>query len=325
MRLLSLAALACLLNAITLVRSSCGVDDPPRELTNSLDMKLVLIPSGELLMGAAANDDLARTHEKPRHPVRISMPFYMGVHEVTFGQFEVFVQQTKYKTAAETDGKGTSGYNPTIRGFDYGSEKYSWRHTGYPQTASHPVVNINWHDASAFCKWLSDREKRRYRLPTEAEWEYACRAGTTSRFLVGNERQALREQANANDQALAQRFDPSTVKRYGLDPKTIQFLPWDDGYPFTAPVGSFKPNAFGLYDMLGNVGEFCNDWYESSYYEKSPRIDPQGPMTQQGHVVRGGTFLNGPQLVRASSRVECPDIYRNYVIGFRVVLDSADR
>jgi formylglycine-generating enzyme required for sulfatase activity len=131
----------------------------------------------------------------------------------------------------------------------------------------------------------------------------------------------LKAIANLADQALARRWDTATVKHYGLDPKAIRFQPWDDGHAFTAPVGSFRPNAFGLYDMLGNAGELSSDWYQGDFYRDSPEADPTGPPRKtSGHVVRGGTFLNGTGLVRATSRVECPEGYRNYVIGFRVAL-----
>src|SRR5262249_49032413 len=168
------------------------------------------------------------------------------------------------ESAAETDGQGASGYDPALRRFEYDSKKHSWRHPGYPQDGRHPVVNVNWHDAQAFCRWLTNKEGRTYRLPTEAEWEYACRAGTTSRFTVGDVAEALKSVANLGDQSLARRWDTATVKQYGLDPRSIKFQPWDDGHAFTAPVGSFQPNALGLFDMLGNVGEFCGDGYRTA-------------------------------------------------------------
>lgn len=290
------------------------------EITNSLGMRLVAIPPGEFLMGAAEGDDLAKKEEKPPHRVRITRGFYLAAHEVTLGQFRAFVEATGFKTAAETDDRGTSGYDAERRGFEYDSPKYSWRSAGYAQDDKHPVVNVNWHDAQAFCKWLSGKEGRKYRLPTEAEWEYACRAGSTKRFVAGGAMRDLKPIANLCDEALEKKWDTSTVKKYGLDPSHIRFLPWDDGHAFTAPVGSYKPNAWGLYDMLGNAGEFCSDGYDGDYYVASPEKDPAGPAKgTKGHVVRGGTFLNDARLVRASSRVECPDKYRNYVIGFRVV------
>jgi sulfatase modifying factor 1 len=319
-----------LLAACALLPSAGGTEPghekkAPRVITNALGMKLARIPAGKFLMGASRDDDLARADEKPRHAVRISRPFYLGVHEVTVGQFKAFVRKTGFRTAAETDGKGTSGYDARKRGFEYDSPKYSWRNTGYAQSDRHPVVNVNWHDARAFCRWLSKKEGHTYRLPAEAEWEYACRAGTTARFTAGEAVKDLKPLANLGDRTLAGKWDTETVKRYGLDPKKITFVPWEDGFAFTAPVGRFRPNAFGLYDMLGNAGEFCRDGYAADYYKDSPKVDPAGPGKKRtGHVVRGGTFLNGPTLVRTSSRVECPDAYRNYVIGFRVVLEADD-
>jgi formylglycine-generating enzyme required for sulfatase activity len=307
-------AAACVL-ALTGVGTAA--EDAP-----GLGMTFVAVPAGDFWMGAPDADDLARTDERPRHRVRISQPFYLGTREVTVAQFRAFVSETGFRTAAEADGQGASGYDAATRGFAYNSGQYSWRNPGYAQDERHPVVNVNWHDARAYCDWLSQKERRRYRLPTEAEWEYACRAGTAARFVAGDAPEDLKSIANLGDQALARRWDTATVKRYGLDPKVIAFQQWDDGHAFTAPVGSFAPNAWGLYDMLGNVGELCGDWYQGDYYRESPELDPKGPLTKRaGHVVRGGTFLNGTTLVRAASRVECPEAYRNYVIGFRVVLE----
>jgi sulfatase modifying factor 1 len=322
-KLIILASLWFLLAPPASTSAESPKHDPRRSITNTLGMKLVLIPQGEYVMGAPEGDDLARSDEKPRHRVVISRDFYLGAHEVTVGQFRAFVDATGFKTAAETDDKGTSGYDAKRRGFEYNSAKYSWRNTGYRQADNHPVVNINWYDAQAFCQWLSKKEGRTYRLPTEAEWEYACRAGTTTRFTNGDEVKGLKAVANSCDQSLKKWWDTSTVKKYGLDPKNIQFYPWEDGHPFTAPVGSFQANALGLYDMLGNAGEFCADGYDAEYYGTSPVKDPMGPGKKtKGHVVRGGTFLNDARLVRVTSRVECPNTYRNYVIGFRVVLEK---
>jgi formylglycine-generating enzyme required for sulfatase activity len=287
-----------------------------------MGMVFVKVAPGEYLMGAPAGDEIARPDERPPHTVRVSETFCLGMHEVTVAQFRRFVNETGFKTAAESDGQGATGYNADLRGFEYNSDNYSWRNPGYPQGDTHPVVNVTWHEAQAFCAWLSKKEGRLYRLPTEAEWEYACRAGTTARFISGETREDLKPIANVADRALAAKWDTSTVRKYGLDPDVIKFQAWDDGFAFTAPVGSFKANSLGLYDMLGNVGEHCSDRYQSDYYAASPTVNPKGPKgAKGGHVVRGGTFLNGPSLTRATSRVECQDSYRNYVIGFRVLLE----
>lgn len=305
-------------------RDHGAADHSKDRITDSLGMRFIAVPSGEFLMGAPDTDDLARQDEKPPHRVRITREFYMAAHEVTVSQFRAFVEATGFETAAETDGRGSSGYDQARRGFEYDSPKYTWRVTGYSQDDTHPVVNVNWHDAQAFCKWLSKKEGRPYRLPTEAEWEFACRAGSSKRFVTDDAVPGLLSAANLCDRALERQWDTLTVRKYGRDPAQIQFLPWDDGHAFTAPVGSFEPNALGLHDMLGNVGEFCADGYDADYYAASPVENPAGQIKEtKGHVVRGGTFLNDAHLVRVTSRVECPDECRNYVIGFRVVVERS--
>jgi formylglycine-generating enzyme required for sulfatase activity len=322
-RFIGLAALLVAAGAWWLKARDQGAAEKSSDgITNSLGMQFVAVPPGEFLMGASDTDDLARTDERPTHWVRLTREILMSAYEVTVGQFRAFVEATGFKTAAETDGHGSSGYDPAQSGFEYDSPKYSWRVTGYAQDDTHPVVNVNWHDAQAFCRWLSQKECRPYRLPTEAEWEFACRAGSSRRFATDDAVRSLQSTANLCDQALERQWDTSTVEKYGRDPARIQFLPWDDGHAFTAPVGSYEPNALGLYDMLGNVGEFCADGYDPDYYAVSQGENPSGPTPEtKGHVVRGGTFLNDAGLVRVSSRVECLDEYRNYVIGFRVVLE----
>lgn len=246
---------------------SIGFDDYARsderavEATNSIGMKFVRIPAGDFLMGAGKDDAFARADEKPQHRVRISRPFSMGVHEATVGQFRAVVEASGYKTAAETDGKGTSGYNSKTRGFEYDSPDYSWRHVGYPQADNHPVVNVNWHDANKFCEWLSKKEGRTYRLPTEAEWEFACRAGTTARFVRGSSLDDVKVMANLCDESLGLAWDTSTVKKYGIDPQIIKFTKWDDGHAFTAPVGGRAATNHALPCCTSRVSTVeCSMW-----------------------------------------------------------------
>ena len=130
------------------------------------------------------------------------------------------------------------------------------------------MVNVSWNDAVAFCKWLSRKEGKTYRLPTEAEWEYACRAGTTTRYYSGDDPETLAKVANVADATAKAKF-----------PDWKWTIKASDGYVFTAPVGQFKPNAFGLYDMHGNAWQWCADWYGKDYYGKSPVDDPKGPDT----------------------------------------------
>src|SRR5262249_17434552 len=145
--------------------------------------------------------------------------------------------------------------------------RYSWREAGFAQTHEHPVVNVSWNDAVAFCAWLSHKEGRSYRLPTEAEWEYSCRAGTDTRYYSGTDPETVALVGNVADASAKRKFPNwTTIKN-------------DDGYVFTSPVGRFQANAFGLHDMHGNVWERCQDWYDAAYYKKSPKQDPPGPST----------------------------------------------
>ena len=195
--LLVLVALGSLLALATAQESKAAATT--KQITNLIGMKLALAPSGEFKMGSreSAEDTAAffnKTYggddlragffkdEHPQHRVRITRPFYLGAYHVTRGQFRQFVADTGYKTDAKKGEKpGAYGWDPDAKEFS-SNDKYSWRNAGFEQTDEHPVVNVSWNDAVAFCKWLSRKEGKTYRLPTEAEWEYACRAGTTTRY-----------------------------------------------------------------------------------------------------------------------------------------------
>ena len=297
----------------------------PREATDSIGMKLVLIPSGEFMMGSgeSAKDTAAffnKTYglglradefedEHPQHRVRITRPFYLGMYHVARGQFRQFVKDAGYKTDAEKgEEPGAFGWNPEKKEFEFNKE-YSWRNAGFEQTDEHPVVNVSWNDTVAFCKWLSKKEGKSYRLPTEAEWEYACRAGTTTQYHSGDDPETLAKVANVADATLRAKFDARLVK---------YMIKASDGYAFTSPVGSFKPNAFGLYDMHGNAWQWCADWCGDDYYGKSPTKDPQGPDTGDVRVLRGGSWDVMPQAARSAGRDGATPDYRNDYAGFRV-------
>jgi sulfatase modifying factor 1 len=288
-------------------------------LENSLGMKLVYIPDGEFLMGSHESaEELARVFKKynadikpeyfadeyPQHPVRITNSFYLGAHEATVGQFRQFVNDSKYKTDAEQDGKG--GYGFDGKSWEQKPE-YTWRDAGFPQTDEHPVVNVSWNDADAFCRWLSKTERQTYRLPTEAEWEYACRAGTQTRYCNGDDPEGLARVGNVADAAAKAKFS---------------FLTWaisaSDGYVFTAPVGQFKPNAWGLYDTHGNALEWCADWYDAKHYGKSRPDKPNGSSSGTSRVLRGGAWDSRPSGSRSAFRDWDPSDYRDIRTGFRV-------
>src|SRR5262249_39015533 len=151
--------------------------------------------------------------------------------------------------------------------------RFSWKNVGWEQADDHPVVNVSWNDAVAFCDWLSKKEGKKYELPTEAEWEYACRAGKTTRFQTGADPESLVGSANLPDASAAGQFPAWTTVR------------GDDGFVFTAPVGKFKPNAWGLYDMAGNVWEWCTDSYAA--YPAGPVTDPRPDEDGADRVLRG--------------------------------------
>lgn len=309
-----------------LANSEVAVDEPmPVVLTNSLGMSLAYIPSGEFLMGTSpeyrptyeqTTVDIERA--KFRHSVKISKPFFMSQYEVTVGQFREFVESTNYKTTVETTGKGRF-YQIPHRNEVY-SPEYTWEHPGFEQTDQHPVTQISWNDARAFCKWLSEKEQKTYRLPTEAEWEYACRAGAQGTFSYGPD-------YYENHTRYSNCCDASQLKIYNSIPSDD--FNSDDSFPFTAPVGSFLPNAFGLFDMHGNVQEFCLDFYDTNYYQSSPAIDPQGPNRDpqklpnktSRRVARGGSFNTHYEYSRSAMRDWAREDAGMESYGFRTVLE----
>jgi formylglycine-generating enzyme required for sulfatase activity len=277
-------------------------------------------------MGSPLTEAGRYDFEGPQHEVEISKDFYMGKYAVTRGQFRQFVEAATYKTGAEKHNGGV-GYIETDggKGALLPDDRFSWRRTGFEYTDEHPVVNVSWNDAKAFCDWLGRKEKKSYRLPTEAEWEYACRAGTRTRFYSGDNESSLHAVANVADQRLKAKWD------YSNQPKELRkelsagswFVNWDDGYAFTAPVGQFQPNLWGLYDMHGNVREWCSDW--ADYYRLSPRTDPEGPKDGKSRILRGGSWFYGPRNCRSAARLEGDARGRFPDIGFRVVAPVAVR
>jgi formylglycine-generating enzyme required for sulfatase activity len=292
------------------------VNQPPRPviIANGRGMKFALVQAGEFQMGSPATDLDAQKSEMPQHRVRISRHYFLGVHPVTVGQFKAFVADTGYQTEAETSGQGGYGFDADSRQIAQRPED-TWRKPGFEQSDDHPVVNVSWHDAVTFCNWLSKKEKQRYRLPTEAEWEYACRAGTTTRFSTGDSADSLKGRANIADRSFKGRFAPDS--RWTSED-------WDDGFAFTSPVGKFKPNAWGLYDMPGNVWNWCADWYGDDYYASSPAEDPKGPDKGEHRVIRGGCWGRDATYARSACRLTCIPVPRSCKVGFRLLLETAE-
>jgi formylglycine-generating enzyme required for sulfatase activity len=287
----------------------CYTAEPadPQRFTNSLGMEMVLVSAGEFMMGsdesaASVREALGMKAERPNdderpvHRVRITKAFYLGKYEVAVAEFRQFVDATAFKTDAERDGVGGVGWNGTTFGRD---PKFTWSTWWNEQTDRHPAVNVSPNDAVAFCEWLSKMEGTKYRLPTEAEWEYACRAGTTTRFYTGDDAVAAAKAGNF--------ADPRTQK---------------PGMVLTTPVGRFVPNAFGLYDMHGNVWEWCADAYRADYYANSPVDDPQGPGGAGSVVLRGSCWGFPISTGRSAARGRSTRTGRGYRDGFRVVREN---
>jgi formylglycine-generating enzyme required for sulfatase activity len=238
------------------------------EIENSIGIKLAFIPAGEFQMGSPDSDSGVLDSEKPQHTVRITKPLYMGVTEVTQEQYERMM-----------------GSNPS-------------RFKG----AQLPVENVSWEEAVEFSRKLSELPAERsagrvYRFPTEAEWEYACRAGSKTRYYFGDDSSMLAEHAW---------FDSNSDSK-------------------THPVGTKKPNAWGLYDMYGNVGEWCSDWYDGGYYANSPVDDPLGPTAGSYRVNRGGGWLSRAGFCRSAYRYRFSPGSRSGILGFRLAFSSVDQ
>ncbi|WP_457418763.1 formylglycine-generating enzyme family protein [Roseateles sp. P5_E7] len=308
---------------------------PPAPLVDSLGISFVRLPAGEFRMGSDESVaalsaaypalDPSRferlTDEAPVHVVRITRPFEMSQHEVTVGQFRAFLQRSGHVPESIADGTGGYGYNPAYDpatsprndAFEGRRAVYSWQNPGFPQGDDHPVVNVTWHDAVAMARWLSAQEGRRYRLPTEAEWEYACRAGQQGRYQHGNDPEGLVRVGNT--------FDADTA---ALWPQwRDRALAGHDGHTFTAPVGSYAPNAFGLFDMHGNAWEWTADWYGEDYYAQSPAADPTGPAAGDTKVRRGGSWHSWSLYSRCTYRNWNTPETRYTLVGIRLVREAA--
>jgi formylglycine-generating enzyme required for sulfatase activity len=282
-----------------------AVEKWPREIVNSIGMKLARIPKGTFTMGSPAEEKERLTDEE-QHEVEITKDFWLGVHEVTQQQFrEVMGYNPSYFSAFTTFGQGKPGAK-----YSYSVPAAGQRHVIGYDTDDFPVETVSYEEAVELCQKLSalpaeKRARRKYRLPTEAEWEYACRGGVPSRpFHPGNSLSS--RQAN---------FDGNFP--YGAEKgKCLRR---------TCKVGRYAPNAWGLCDMHGNVREWCSDWYDADYYGKSPRRDPQGPAEGSLRVIRGGGCSSDGKGCRSAVRFSGAPVLRDFDLGFRVVLVPSDR
>lgn len=290
----------------------------PVEWTNELGMVFVLTPSGTFLMGSPTDEPGHNSggYDETQHPVTLTQPFYLSKHETTVAQFRRYVEATKYVTDGE---KNDGGHAHDALAVWIHRPGTSWRKPGYAGPFElkddQPVVHVSQHDSKQFCRWLQVRSRPPegfiYDLPTEAQWEWACRAGSGARFSWGPDEDTTGKVVNAGDQSL---------KRTHPDwPRVV--MPMNDGNAFPAPVGSYQPNAFGLHDMLGNVWEFCATRYGP--YPRGPVTDPQDGDPKRGFAVRGGGWSNIPSDVRCASRNADPPHFCHSNLGFRVALVAA--
>lgn len=336
----------CMLLAFSIAH---GDDRVQPVVTNSLDMKFVRVPAGEYLRGFDSSNRRDRQfdivhqysnkqnfrNETPAHRTAITKSFDIAITEVTVGQFRAFVEATAYTTDSEKNG-GALGCFPEEKNYVDRFHKdpgITWKSPGFQQSDSHPVVCVSWNDAREFCKWLSQNEKATYRLPSEAEWEYACRAGQTSWYSWGENPDDAYGYANVADGALEAAQPGTTQFQRAVRLKAGE----GDGVVFTAATGSYRPNPWGLFDMHGNVWEWCQDRWSADVYERyfdgvsrqdrasvvirDPLFLEETDQHQYGdwRVMRGGAWTCAPAAVRSSIRTFAESADASVYTGFRVV------
>lgn len=288
---------------------------------------MVPIGPGKFEMGA---DDAENERERvapplremtaPRRTVTIPSAFAIGKYEVTRAEFAEFISDSGHKPtescfvfAPDRDAPILTA-QPVDRSATFTERTgFSWRNAGFRQANEEPVVCVSWNDAKAYVAWLSTKTRQRYALPSEAEWEYAARAGTTTARFWGDGLQDICGFANGGDLALVR-------TRGVLFERDTPFMPCDDGFSFTAPVGKFKPNAFTLHDMIGNVAEWVEDCWADTYASAPTDGSAFTPPDCRRRVVRGGSWFNvNSRFLRAANRAQHATDTRVAITGFRIV------
>lgn len=265
---------------------------------------MVVIPAGEFQMGDMHGS--GEEDEQPVHQVIISKAFEVGKYPVTRGEFSKFIEETNY----------------SMDGQCYGLDSLldiDWKDPGFPQTERDPVVCVSWLDANEYIKWLNQKTGLKYRLLTEAEWEYVGRAGTATKYSFGNEEKDLCQYANGADASIT-KWPESEAEHWAKRNMTC-----NDGYGMsTSPVGTYAPNAFGVYDMQGNVWEWVEDcWDEENASYKNARSDTRAYISKnsQRKVNRGGSWDDGPWGLRLANRGHNSIDTRYNALGFRLARD----
>ncbi len=245
---------------------------------------MVWLPGGTFLMGSP--EGVGNNNERPQHEVTLGH-YAVGQYPVTVGEFRRFVEETGYRTEAE---QGDGAYVWDKKGEWKKTQVASWRNPYFEQADLNPVVCLSWNDAKAYCDWLSEKTGQAYSLLTEAKWEYACRAGSDARYGYGDDKAGLGDYAWYSNNANSQ----------------------------THPVGQKKPNTWHLYDLHGNVWEWCADWYADDYYQQFASVDPIGPESGSGRIVRGGSWYQDSDYCRSAFRYYREPSLRLDSLGFRL-------
>lgn len=284
--------------------------------------EMVVVPAGTFVMGTAESEPGRLFNEGPQREVTLAKPFAISRHEVTVGQYRQFSEETN-RGARNANCVVVTG----LRGGEPVQGK-SWEDPNYPQGEDHPVVCISWNDSQDFVAWLSERTGHPYRLLTEAEWEYATRAGTSTPYAFGNDEKELCDYANVPDV----RAKADIESNEGWSPWL--YVECDDGYGLqTAPVGTYKPNAFGLYDMHGNVWEWVEDCYYDSFNgaprdgsawlngEDCDRVVRGGSLSAPVAASRSGMRFAGVTELRGEAATRAPKEWHNFNLGLRIARD----
>ena len=269
-------------------RSAVASEERQIPLAPGVTLTLVRIPAGEFVMGAPPDESPLDTDEQPQTKVRIGKPLWIGKFETTNQQYQCF-DPAHDSRWIDTHGKDRVGPGVALN------------------EPLQPVCRISWFDARKFCEWLSGLAKQPCRLPTEAEWEYACRAGTTTPFSFGTE-DKIADCANFADVSLG-----------NLKPWALRDGSRSDGAAASAPVGRYQPNPWGLSDMHGNVAEWCSTLYRPYPYDVA---DGREKPAAGVRVVRGGSWDDLPRRCRSAFRLSYNPIYPVYNVGFRVIMDA---
>ena len=280
---------------------------------NSADMApdVVVIPAGSFLMGSDGGAD----NEKPRHRVTISRGFGLGVREVSVAEFRLFIERSAYRTAAEKDGRSMIYDESAGRINHRGRIDWEYGYNGKKAKPEMPVVHVNWHDAQAYVQWLSEETGKRYRLPSEAEYEYVARAGGSGTYWWGE-----KSPDETVENLTGQRDTSPGMRRW-----TTFFKKYGDGHWGPAPVGTFESNLLihpmGVYDIAGNVSEWMEDCWHQNYMQAPSNGSAWVNPGCSRRVVRGGYWASAPDQTRAAFRISAKPETSGPVVGIRIARD----